>query len=253
MYYLIEGGNIWADVQTNFDPTKVGKPLTQTTQKYLDQLGARVNTVGSCWKPRFDKAGQIVPSNDLDAMLDLAVLQHSLGTEDAKTTRRALADFLQKQGIETKLAGVTVHTRIPMGDKFYQVDLKVVPNAAKVAQFHRHDIPQGSPYKGVNKQLVMNALASSQGMLWSPDEGLYKRDASGKKAELLSDEWDSIAKYLLGPSASGKDLGSVESILAKVPPENQEQIMNMARAGHSWQAATPGVNEWFKRTLEMLK
>jgi hypothetical protein len=99
----------------------------------------------------------------------------------------------------------------------------------------------------------MNALASSQNMLWSPDEGLYARDANGKKAQLLSDEWDSIAKYLLGASASGKDLGSVESIMAKVPPEKQEDIMAKARAGHSWQTATPGVNEWFKRTLEMLK
>jgi len=29
--------------------------------------------------------------------------------------------------------------------------------------------------------------------------------------------------------------------------------MNMARAGHSWQQATPNVTEWFRRTLEMLK
>lgn len=253
MYFLVEGGNIWPDVVTNFDPREVGKPLTAATQKILDALGVGVNTVGSCWKPRFDKDGNVVPSNDLDAMLDLSVLQQAFGTEDSKTTRKALSDYIQKQGIHTKMAGVTVHTRMPLGDKFYQVDLKVVPNAAKVAQFHRHDIPQGSPYKGVNKQLVMNALASSQGMLWSPDEGLYKRDASGKKAELLSDEWDEIAKYLLGPSALGKDLGSVESILAKVPTEKREEIMSMARAGHSWQAATPGVNEWFKRTLEMLK
>lgn len=253
MYYLVEGGNIWQDVETNFDPSVVGKPLTATTQKYLDQLGVRVNTVGSCWKPRFDKQGNIVPSNDLDAMLDMAILQHVFQTTDGKTTRKALNDYLKKQGIETYQAGVTVHTKIPLGGKFYQVDLKVVPNAAKVAQFHRHDIPQGSPYKGVNKQLVMNALASSQNMLWSPDEGLYARDANGKKAQLLSDNWDKIAEYLLGQGASGKDLGSVESILAKVPPEKQEDIMAKARAGHSWQAATPTVNEWFKRTMEMLK
>jgi hypothetical protein len=101
---------------------------------------------------------------------------------------------------------------------------------------------------------VMNALASTQGMLWSPDEGLYKRDASGKKAELLSDDWDMIAQYLLGKGATGSDLGSVESIMAKITdPQRKEEIMNMARAGASWQAATPGVNEWFKNTLEMLK
>ena len=167
---------------------------------------------------------------------------------------KALNDYMQKQGLQTKQAGVTVHTRIPMGDKFYQVDIKVVPNASKVAQYHRHDIPKGSPYKGVNKQLVMNALASTQGMLWSPDEGLYKRDNAGKKAELLSDDWDTIAKYLLGQGASGQDLGSVESIMDKIPDQKRkDDIMNMARAGHSWQQATPNVTEWFRRALDILK
>lgn len=251
---LNEGGNIWPDVQTNFDPREVGKALTAATQKYLDQTGARVNTIGSAWKPRFDKQGNVVPSNDLDAMLDLGILQHVFGTTDGKTTRQALDNYLQKQGLKTYKAGVTVHTRVPLNGKFYQVDLKVVPNAAKVAQFHRHEIPQGSPYKGVNKQLVMNALASSQGMLWSPDEGLYARDANGKKAQLLSDDWDQIAQYLLGKGAVGKDLGSVETILAKIPDQQRkEEIMSKARAGASWQSATPGLNEWFKRTLELLK
>lgn len=253
MSFLVEGGNIWDDVATNFDPTKVGKPLTQTTQKYLDALGVGVNTVGSCYKPRFDKQGNVVPSNDLDAMLDLNVLAHAFGTSDGKTTRKALNDYLQKQGLKTYQSGVTVHARVPLGGQFYQVDMKVVPNAAKVAQYHRHDIPQGSQYKGVNKQLVMSALATSQGMLWSPDEGLYARDEAGKKAQLLSDDWDTIAQYLLGKGATGKDLGSVESILAKIPEQRREEIMATARAGRSWQSATPGVNEWFKSTLEMLK
>ena len=249
-----EGGNIWPDVETNFNPGVVGKPLTATAQKYLDDLGATIYTIGSAWKPRYDSQGNVVPSNDLDAMVDLGELQKAFGTTDAKSTRQALDDYLQKKGLETYKAGVTVHTKMPMNGKFYQADIKVVPNAAKVAQFHRHDIPQGSPYKGVNKQLVMNALASSQRMLWSPDEGLYARDNNGKKAELLSDDWDTIAQYLLGKGATGKDLSSVESIMAKISdPKRREEIMNMARSGHSWQAATPNVTEWFRRTMDRLK
>ena len=251
---LFEGGNIWDDVETNFDPSRVGKPLTAVTQKYLDPLKTKLEVIGSCWKPRYDSNGDVVPSNDLDSMVDMSDMMHVFGTTDPKTTRKALNDYLQKQGLQTKQAGVTVHTRVPMGDKFYQVDIKVVPNAAKVAQYHRHDIPKGSPYKGVNKQLVMNALASSQGMLWSPDEGLYKRDNAGKKAELLSDDWDTIAKYLLGQGASGQDLGSVESIMNKIPDQKRkDDIMNMARAGHSWQQATPNVTEWFRRAMDILK
>lgn len=252
MFFLVEGGNIWDDVTTGFDPSTVGKPLTQATQKILDPLGVRVNTVGSAWKPRFDKNGNVVPSNDLDAMLDLAVLQQSLGTTDSKTTRKALSQYLQSKGIETKLAGVTVHSRIPLGDNFYQVDLKVVPNAAKVAQFHRHEIPQGSPYKGVNKQLVMNTIATNKGFVWSPDEGLYKRNSLGQKSELLTTEWDEIAQYLLGPNSTGKDLGSVESILAKIPEEQREEIMNKARSSASWRQGTPELSEWFRRTMDML-
>lgn len=251
---LFEGGNIWDDVVTGFDPDQVGKPLTMATQKILEPLGVEVHTIGSGWKPRYDSQGNVVPSNDLDTMVELSTLMQKFNTPDAKTTRKALKDFLDKQGIATYQAGVTVHAKVPMNDKFYQVDIKVVPNAAKVAQFHRHDIPKGSPYKGVNKQLVMNALASSQGMLWSPDEGLYSRNAAGKKGDLLSDEWDKIAQYLLGKNASGKDLGSVESIMAKIPdPKRREEIMNMARAGHSWQQATPNVTEWFRRAMDMLK
>ena len=251
---LFEGGNIWSDVETNFDPAAVGKPLAATTQKYLDPLDVTLEVIGSCWKPRLDSNGDVVPSNDLDSMVELTTLMQKFNTPDSSTTRKALAAFLEKQGVTTKLAGVTVHARIPMGGKFYQADIKVVKNAAKIAQFHRHEIPQGSPYKGVNKQLVMNALASSQRMLWSPDEGLYARDAAGKKAELLADDWDTIAQYLLGKGATGTDLGSVESIMAKIPDQKRkDEIMNMARAGHSWQQATPNVTEWFRRALDMLK
>lgn len=251
---LLEGGNIWPDVVTHFDPGAVGGPLTQAAQQYLQPLGVKIETIGSCWKPRYSADGSVVPSNDLDAMVELSTLMQVFHTEDSSTTRRALAAYLNKQGIETKLAGVTVHAKIPMKNQFYQVDIKVVNNAAKVAQFHRHDIPQGSPYKGVNKQLIMNALATSQRMLWSPDEGLYARDANGKKAELLADDWDTIAQYLLGKGAKGADLGSVESIMAKIPdPKRREEIMNTARAGHSWQTATPTVTEWFRRAMDILK
>lgn len=252
---LVEGGNVWPDTVTNFNPEEIGKPLTSVTQKYLEPLAVEVHTVGSCWKPRLDKLGKPVPASDLDAMLDLGQLMTTLGTTDAKTTRKALSEYLKQQGLDTVQTGVTVHVKMPLGNNFYQVDLKVVSNAAKVAQFHRHDIPAGSPYKGVNKQLIMNALATSQGMLWSPDEGLYARNSAGKKSSLLTDDWDEIAKYLLGPTAKGTDLGSVESIMTKIPDTaRQEQIMNMARSGHSWQAATPtvGTNEWFTKMKRLL-
>jgi hypothetical protein len=50
---LFEGGNIWPDVETNFDPSVIGKPLAQTTQQYLKPLGVILEVIGSCWKPRY--------------------------------------------------------------------------------------------------------------------------------------------------------------------------------------------------------
>jgi hypothetical protein len=252
---LNEGGNIWDDVVTGFDPSVIAKPLEDVTQKYLNDVGVEVYVVGSGYEPRKDAQGNPVPSNDLDVMIDLPISMQHFGTKDSSTTRKALAAHLNQQGIETKLAGVTVHSRIPLGNKFYQVDIKVVNNAAKVAQFHRHEIPQGSPYKGVNKQMIMNTLATSKNMLWSPDEGLYARDVAGKKANLLSDEWDTIAQYLLGKGATGKDLGSVESIMAKIPDgAAKDEILAKAKASSSWQAATPtvqeGSREWFRFLMD---
>lgn len=251
---LFEGGNIWDDVVTNFDPSVVGKPLAKATFAYLKPLGVTLEVIGSCWKPRYNSDGSVVPANDLDALVDLDVLMNAFGTKDSATTRKALAAYLNEKNIQTKLAGVTVHSRIPMGGNFYQVDIKVVKNAKNVAQYHRHEIPKGSPYKGVNKQMMMNALASSQRMLWSPDEGLYARDANGKKSDLIATDWNTIAQYLLGKQATGKDLGSVESILNAIPDEHRKQeIFNMAKNSQSWQAATPNVTEWFRRAMDMLK
>ena len=88
--------------------------------------------------------------------------------------------------------------------------------------------------------MMMNALASSQGMLWSPDEGLYARDQLGKKSEFISDDLDEIAKQLLGKHAQAKDLGSVESILNAIPDKaRRDEIFQSASSGASWQAVSP--------------
>jgi hypothetical protein len=72
---------------------------------------------------------------------------------------------------------------------------------------------------------------------------------------LLSDEWDTIAQYRLGKGATGRDLGSVESIMAKIPDEAvKAEIMAKAKASASWQAATPtvqeGTREWFRFLMD---
>lgn len=251
--FLVEGGNIWPDT-VHFDPTQVVKPLVKETEKYLTQTGLKLFVIGSGYSPRYTPDGNVVESGDLDVLADMKILMAAFQTNDPKVARKSLAEYLQQKGLKTYQAGTTVHTRVPFNGKFYQVDIKVIPNAAQVAEYHRHEIPKGSPYKGVNKQMMMNALATSQHMLWSPDEGLYARDENGKKADLLATDLNQIAKYLLGPNANKQSLGSVESILDSIPDEQRRaEIFNIAKSSKSWQSATPTVNEWMRSYLDMIK
>lgn len=291
MMMLTEGGNIWPET-TDYDQTaEMIDGLVSATENLIADTGLHIFVIGSSANPTqnvyigdqlvgifrerqkkfipLDKfkdtylSGQL-PSNaklapkksgDLDVMVDGAKAAEYFQTNDSKSTRQALDTMLGKIGIKTRKAGVTVHISLPYNNKFYQVDIKVVDKAERVSKFHYHDIPPGSPYKGVNKQMMLNTLASSQGLLWSPDEGLYKRDAAGKKGEFITDELDDIARYLLGNGAGAADLGSVESIMAAIPDEaKRNDVFAKAKASASWQAATPdaGTNEWFVRIRNKL-
>jgi predicted phosphatase len=233
---LLEGGNIWPDT-SSFDQAYAAD-LAQEASRYLQGVGAKAHLIGSAATP---KPGRM--SGDLDVMTDMTHLMNHFKIKDPKEARIQLEKFMQGQGLQTKRTGVTVHIRMPYIGKFYQVDIKAVYNAEKVHLFHVHDIPDNSPYKGVNKQMMMNALATSQNMLWSPDEGLYARDDAGKKAQLLTYELDDVAKYLIGPDATAKDLGSVESIMSAIPDEaRRNEIFQLASSGSSWQKTTP-INE----------
>ena len=105
----------------------------------------------------------------------------------------------------------------------------VVPNATDVSKFHTHAIPQGSKFKGVNKQLAMSWLARQKGLKWSAFKGLLKREDDS----MISRDINDIAKILISPTANANDLGSVESI-ANAMPDKGEQMMQELRADPNW-------------------
>lgn len=230
---LLEGGNIWPDTEP-FDQA-IASNLAQETNRYLSGVGGHAYLIGSAATPTPGKM-----SGDLDVMVDLGNLMHRFKTQDGKTTRVELEKFLQSQGLETKKTGTQVHIKLPYDGKFHQVDIKVVANAEHVHKLHIHSIPKGSPYKGVHKQVILSTLASKLGMLYGADEGLYARDAAGKKAEFISHDLDEIARRLLGPNATAKDIGSVENIMDAIPdPALKDEILQKASAGSSWQTSPP--------------
>jgi len=232
---LKESNNIWPDTQP-FDQA-IADQLADATNRYLHTISPDVTVYryGSGATPTPGKL-----SGDLDVMVDLGHLNNIFGTKEGKTARIALEKSLQLQGLETKKTGTQVHIKLPYKGKFHQVDIKVVANAEHVHKLHIHNIPPGSPYKGVHKQVLLSTLASHKGMLYSPDEGLYARDAAGKKSQFISHNLDVIAKKLFGPTATADTMGSVESILNNIPDEAlRNQLLQKASEGASWQAVTP--------------
>jgi hypothetical protein len=131
----------------------------------------------------------------------------------------------------------------------------VTANAPQIAKFHTHQIPAGSPYKGVNKQLLMAFLAKDKGYMWSAWQGLFARDAAGKKAEFVTDDLAKIAEILTG-RADANVLGSVESILAALPQDQAADLLARGKADPNWkeikQESRVGTNEWFRNLLNKL-
>jgi len=226
---LLEGGNMFA-AATQFDQ-KYAKNIVDMVNKALGKTGITVIPVGSGATPT---AGKM--SGDFDVMADEESVKKVFKQNDAKTARKALADYLRGLGFETAQSGINVHILIPLPDGAKaQTDIMVTPQASTISKFHVHSIPQGSPYKGKNKILLMTLLAKQRGMLWSPWQGLFKRDESGKKGEFISNDIDTVAKTLIGQNASGKDLGSVEAILGAMPQDQAQRILADIRNDPNWE------------------
>jgi hypothetical protein len=224
---LNEGGNVFADA-TPFDHKDVPSIL-QTVNGALDGTGITAIPVGSAATP---KPGQ--QSGDMDVIVDEQAVLEFFKAKDAKAGRKALNDYISSKGLETAQSGINVHVNVPVGDQHHQVDIMVAGNAPKVAKFHTHDIPQGSPYKGVNKQLMLSILAKSKGYMWSAWQGLFDRTPEGKKGNFVSDDLDEIAKVLFGNQANSSNLGSVEGIMKGLPDDEAAALLDRARQDPNW-------------------
>jgi hypothetical protein len=226
---ILEGGNMFTDA-SQFDQ-KYAKNIVDTVNNALAKTGIHVIAVGSGATPT---AGKM--SGDFDVMADEEDVKNYFNVPDAKSARKALNDYLHSLGFDTAQSGINVHILVPLPDGTKaQTDIMVTPQAETISKFHIHAIPQGSPYKGKNKILLMTLLAKQQGMLWSPWQGLFKRDESGKKGDFISNDIDQVAKTLLGARASGKDLSSVESILAAMPQDQAQRILTDIRNDPNWE------------------
>jgi hypothetical protein len=250
---LLEGGNVFADA-TPFDHKDV-PAILKTVNSALQGTGITAIPVGSAATPTPGKQ-----SGDMDVIVDEKAVLDYFKAKDAKTGRKALNDYIAAKGLQTAQSGINVHVRVPIGTEAHQVDVMVSANADKVSKFHKHDIPAGSPYKGVNKQLMMAILAKQKGYMWSAWQGLFSRTPEGKKGDLVADDLDGVAQLLLGNGHSAKDLGSVESILNALPKDQADVLLARAKEDPNWKEVPVkqetfriGTNEWFRHMLDRVK
>lgn len=224
---LNEGGNVFADAAP-FDHKDV-PAILQTINDALQGTGITAIPVGSAATPRPGKK-----SGDMDVIVDEQSVLDFFKAKDAKSGRKALNDYISSKGLETAQSGINVHVRVPLGNEAHQVDIMVTPKADKVSKFHTHEIPDRSPYKGVNKQLMLAILAKQKGYMWSAWQGLFARNADGKKGDFVSDDLDQIAEVLFGKGATSKSLGSVESILKALPDDQAQALLARAKEDPNW-------------------
>jgi hypothetical protein len=243
---LNEGGNVFANAEP-FDHKDVPSIL-KTINGALQGTGIEAIPVGSAATPR---PGQ--QSGDMDVIVDEKTVLDFFKAKDAKSARKALNDYITGKGLETAQSGINVHVNVPVGDQYHQVDIMVTGNAPRVAKFHTHDIPQGSPFKGVNKQLMLAMLAKSKGYMWSAWQGLFDRNPEGKKGNFVSDDLDEIAKVLMGPQANSSNLSSVEGIMKGLPDDEAAALLDRARQDPNWVEKKPAEDVHFESINRMRK
>ncbi len=225
---LLEGGNMFTGT-TSYDQAVVPEVL-QILNNALSGAKLKVIPVGSGANPTKGKI-----SNDFDVMTDENAVKAFFKTNDPKEARKKLAEYLKNLGFQTAQSGIIVHVLVPVANMGIQADIMVTPQADAIAKFHTHSLPANSPFKGKNKVIALSYLAKLKGYMFSPWQGLFKRNPDGKKGELISNDIDTVAKILLGQGATAADLGSVESILKKLPRGEADKMLADLRSDPNWE------------------
>ena len=225
---ITEGGNIFQGT-ADFDQ-KIIPDMMKQINGVMTKAGVKALPIGSGATPTPGKM-----SGDLDMIADAGQLIKRFKAPDVKTAKVELEKMFQQAGFETKKTGQIVHVKTTVGDTPQQVDIMVVDNGETASKFHVHDLPKGSPYKGIHKQIMLADLAKEKGFKWSPYKGLVNRDTN----ELVSNDLENIAKQLIGPNATAGDLGSVESILAKMPSAKEIVDKYEADPNSAWMKKKP--------------
>ena len=117
-------------------------------------------------------AGFKVKSGDIDLFIDQAITLKNYGVDDPAQAKKALQTHLAAQKIPAVVKGRNVHADIPYKnadgrEAFAQVDYMIIPNAAKVADWHQHG-PRGMyddpNFKASQLFILLNSIGKALGV-----------------------------------------------------------------------------------------
>lgn len=196
--------------------------------------------------PYYDPNNQKTDSGDIDVMLDEKDVQRAFADNDLKGSKLQLSQALAKKGIKNNGASLNCVVEFDQG-KFAQVDLIVKPEAAVAIKGHQMDYSTDPTMRGGDLWLeiwptlvkmtpspvsgkleIVDAKGKPNSALQlSPDKGVVDR-ATGTVIISWADK-DGIAKLMVGPHASSRDISSLSGLerVLKVVPEKWNAVKHL--------------------------
>jgi hypothetical protein len=236
---LAEGGNVFKNQDGSEATQRIARDNVVPTVQWLEQLTG-LNLVDNM----LGTTGKKESSGDLDLAVDVT-----------KVSKDVLIQQLLAKGInkaDIRKTGDSVHLKTPiLGDAnngYVQTDFMF--GNPDWQRWSLRGAGEGSPYKGVHRQVLMASIAKAQGMKWSYKNGLVDRETN----EIISQNPTEIAQKLIGGTPA--DLESVETIIAKIKPRaDYEQLVadakeTFARDNLSLPESTQvaeGSAQWFRK------
>lgn len=214
------GGNVFKNSDGQVQTQRINQTDIKPTVHWLEQLTGldlMDNMLGS--------TGKKATSGDLD----LAVDQREISKEELIGR---LVNWCQSHRLDprenVKKAGISVHFKTPINGNpslgYVQTDFMFVtkPGFSKFALWSAGD---DSKFKGAERNVMINSIAKSMGYKLNQNTGIVDRTTN----ELIADEPDEIARLLIGPRATRRDLDSVETIIAALAkdPKREEKLADV--------------------------
>lgn len=258
---LFEGGNVFKGPDKQPLTRRIKREEIPPTIAYLekvtgvdftmdkDEEGVPIKWLGT--------TGRKVDSGDLDLSVDANEV-------DKKEFAQKLIAIFDKDSV--KLTGDSVHLKTPInGDAangFAQTDFMFSTNP-KFQQGSMLGGTADSPYRGEHRHILLSSIARARGLKYSPKFGLVDPETNEPVAG--GDDWNTIAKQLLGQTATVKDIRSVENIVAyikKLP--NYDELVAAARETlgksgielpkkEALESYQPGTIGWMRRMIDLVK